>query len=57
MRRARGYNLMESRQVTRTKMIVAAILAASLFTGCKVGPNYKRPSERQRPRSFSAEWG
>jgi outer membrane protein, multidrug efflux system len=44
MRRTRGTDRMESGPVARTKMIVAAILAASLFTGCKVGPNYKRPS-------------
>jgi multidrug efflux system outer membrane protein len=44
MRRTRGHNRMESGQATRTKMIRAAILAASLFTGCKVGPNYKRPT-------------
>ncbi|MFZ0521385.1 MAG: efflux transporter outer membrane subunit [Candidatus Acidiferrales bacterium] len=43
MRPTRGYNKGGSRQVARTTMIVAAILAASLFTGCKVGPNYKRP--------------
>jgi multidrug efflux system outer membrane protein len=31
-------------QGSAAKVIVAAILAASLFTGCKVGPNYKRPT-------------
>ncbi|MGC1598447.1 MAG: TolC family protein, partial [Candidatus Acidiferrales bacterium] len=35
---------MESKPVACAKMILAAILAASLFTGCKVGPNYKRPT-------------
>src|SRR5579863_1214554 len=44
MRLTRGSNKGGSRQVARTKMIVAAILAASLITGCKVGPNYKRPT-------------
>ena len=31
-------------QASRMKTIFAAILAASLITGCKVGPNYKRPT-------------
>jgi multidrug efflux system outer membrane protein len=44
MRITQGYNKGESRRVTGTKMILAAILSASLLTGCKVGPNYKRPS-------------
>jgi outer membrane protein, multidrug efflux system len=51
MRRTQGHNRMESGQVTGTKMIRAAILAASLFTGCKVGPNYKRPTV-QVPSSY-----
>ena len=34
----------EKRLMTRAKLILAAMLAASLVTGCKVGPNYKRPS-------------
>jgi multidrug efflux system outer membrane protein len=41
MRRSESENMAEA---SAAKMIVAVILAASLFTGCKVGPNYKRPT-------------
>jgi outer membrane protein, multidrug efflux system len=44
MRPTRGRNRVESGRAKRNRMILAAILAASLFGGCKVGPNYKRPS-------------
>lgn len=44
MRRTRNRESENMADGSAGKMIVAAILAASLFTGCKVGPNYKRPN-------------
>ena len=44
MRAMRVYGGNKLALMTRTKLILGALLTASLVTGCKVGPNYKRPS-------------
>ena len=44
MRATRVYGRIKLMLMTRAMLILAAMLAASLVTGCKVGPNYKRPS-------------
>jgi outer membrane protein, multidrug efflux system len=44
MNLARAHRRMRSGPAIRSKATLAAVLAASLFAGCKVGPNYKRPS-------------
>ena len=44
MRLTRNSEPEKMAQGSPVKTIFAAILAASLITGCKVGPNYKRPT-------------
>ncbi len=41
MRATRVYGRIKLMLMTRAMLILAAMLAASLVTGCKVGPNYK----------------
>ena len=44
MRLTQGSDRMKAGRANPAKVIVAALVTASVLTGCKVGPNYKRPS-------------